>query len=81
MNYKDHELFKMLDGTENTVSATVDAGDCDMKFVFSVVDGKLQTRVFAVVGRYEQPVTVGWKHEEQMFINICEQIDGEEEAE
>lgn len=82
MNYKEHELFKMLNESENTMSATVDAGDYDMKFTFSVVDGELQTVVCAVIGRYEQPISVGEKYEEEMFINVCEQFNewgGEEE--
>lgn len=77
MDYKNSKLFKALAETEGmTVSGTIDAGEYDMRFDFSVADDTLQTQVFAVIGRLvEQPIFVGEKHEEEMFVTMCEQFE------
>lgn len=81
MNYKEHELFKLLDGTERRIEAKIENHDADydMKYVFSVVDGELQTDVFAILGKLEPRIDTGKKHEEEMFVKLCEQIDKQQE--
>lgn len=78
MDYKNSQLFKLLAETEGmTMSGTVDAGEYDMRFDFSVANSTLQTQVFAVIGRMvEQPISVGEDYEEEMFVTMCEQFEG-----
>lgn len=78
MDYKQHELFKMLDSMGNSLEAMQTMKGHDRRFTFTVHNGELHTEVHAFIGKMEVPVKITEDYGKKAFIFLCKQLDEHE---